>query len=72
MMWFSGAGGNWWALDSRHGTRPAPAALWRTTAYTVPARRPDEAGRCYLVFIGPGRLGYAWGPIGAMLAGLVT
>src|ERR1700749_3029835 len=25
-------------------------------------RRPDEADRHDLVFIGPGRLGYAWGP----------
>jgi len=25
-------------------------------------RGPDEAGRHDLVFIGPGRLGYAWGP----------
>ena len=35
-------------------------------------RRPDEADRHDLVFIGPGRLGYTWGPVGAMLAGLVT
>jgi hypothetical protein len=37
-----------------------------------PPRRPDQAGRHDLVFIGPGRLRYTWGPVGAMLAGLVT
>ena len=51
-----------------------PDAAWFTVGGTGrgSARRPDEAGRHDLVFIGPGRLGYTWGPVGAMPSGLVT
>ena len=51
-----------------NGSSSAPDGARRTRS----PRRPDEAGRHDLVFIGPGRLGYAWGPVGAMLAGLIT
>ena len=45
---------------------PAPP---RTTAYTVLA---EDGCRHSLIFTGPSRLGYAWGPVGAMPAGLLT
>lgn len=64
----SAAAGGGPGSPAGNSSSSAPGGPRRTRS----PRRPDEADRHDLVFIGPGRLGYAWGPVGAMLAGLVT